>query len=245
MKGKAKKKHFAIRTLLAVFVLLIIYFWHANSYVHFEDINMGISICGSAEGVYDTLITVEDIRYRELEKVKELCIGNPQNYTTLTDMKKCKETEKVNILGYAGADVANKTFQWSRVKSKASEKQIKEFQEGLKDVLPKLRKLKSFTFSDAYEKCKLQNIDFLAECNKLETVSIFYGNVKDYSVLSQLPKLKEVRLYDSDISNAEDLIGANQLELIELRNTPLSMDKKEVEKLQKAFPKAEIIINND
>ncbi|NLK76806.1 MAG: hypothetical protein GX284_03660 [Clostridiales bacterium] len=52
-------------------------------------------------------------------------------------------------------------------------------------------------------------------------------------------------MYDSDISNAEDLIGANQLELIELRNTPLSMDKKEVEKLEKAFPKAEIIINND
>lgn len=245
MKGKEKKKHLVIGTLSAVVVLLIIYFWHANSYVHFEDINMGISICDSVGNGYGTTITVEDIRYRELEEVKELCIGNPQNYTTLTDMKKCKKAEKVTILGYAGADVAYKILDWSRVKSKASEKQIKEFQEGLKDVLPKLRKLKSFTFSDAYEKCKLQNIDFLAECNKLETVSIFYGNVKDYSVLSQLPKLKEVRLYDSDISNAEDLIGANQLELIELRNTPLSMDKKEVEKLQKAFPKAEIIINND
>lgn len=239
------KKHLGIGILSAVVVLLIIYFWNANSYVHFEDINMGISICGSAGNGYDTLITVEDIRYRELEKVKKLCIGNPQNYSTLTDMKKCKEVEEVNILGYAGADVANKTFQWSRVKNKASEKQIKEFQEGLKEVLPKLRKLKSFTFSDAHEKCELQNIDFLAECNKLETVSIFYSDIKDYSVLGQLPKLKEVRLDHSDISNAEDLIGANQLELIELSNTPLSMDKGEVEKLEKAFPKAEIIINND
>lgn len=245
MRGKREKKQVVMGILSAVLVLLIIYFWHTNSYVHFKDINMGISICDSVGDGYDPLVTIADVRYKELAQIKELRIGNPQNYTTLADIKKCKEVEEVSILGYAGADITYETLSLNKVENKANESQIEEFQEELAEVLPKLHKLKSFVFTNAQEKCELQNIDFLAECSNLETVSIFYCNVKDYSVLSQLPKLREVELKNSDISNADDLIGADKLERIEISNTPLAMDKKEIEKLKKAFPKADIIINND
>ncbi|WP_075718726.1 hypothetical protein [Roseburia sp. 499] len=238
VQKKWKKKHIVSGILIASIICLVTYFIHENSRVRFKDINMGISICGSIG--YGYPVTVEDVRVRDLAKVKKLTIGNPQNYTTLEDIKKCKKLEELHIIDYAGADTSDYAVRLAVQEQEMKEEQVEEFQRELSQVLPKLRNLKSFMFTNTYGKCDIYNIDFLKGCKNLEEVSICHSNVKDYSVLSQLPRLKRIDLCYSSIETADDLLQLKEIEVIWVDNTPLAANEKEVQRLKEAFPEAEI-----
>lgn len=242
-KEKLEKKHIIGGILGVILICLVVYFFHENSYVHFKDINMGISICSSMEFGYS--VTVEDVRYRELDQVKRLCIGNPQNYTTLEDIKKCKKIEEICILGYAGADTEDYAYRLNEEEQEMSAAQVEEFQEELSQVLPKLKNLKSFRLINVDGKCNINSIDFLKECKNLEEVAVCYSDIKDYSVLAELPQLKTIDLGDCSIETADDLLELKNPEKILINNTPLAENEKEMQRLKDAFPEADIIGNRE
>lgn len=185
-----QKKHIIRWTLAVVMIGLAIYFIHENSRVRFQDINMGITIC--EEAGYG--VTVEDIRYRDLDKVKWLYIA-VEKYKTLQDIKKCNKLKELTIDGQK--ENGRNTY--------------------------------------------IENLDILIECKKLEEVGILYIDMEDYSVLSECSRLREVDLTGSSIKEAKDLLELKELERIWLEETPLAENEVEMDKLKKAFPKAEII----
>ena len=236
-RGKTCKK-VCIGIILIVACFIIGYNIHENMHVHFEDENMGILIC-------DTIgngVTVDNVRYKDLKEVEELYVGHVGYYETLEDIEKCKKLQTLFInemsMEYDSAYKINE----GQVGKILSTEEVEKIQEELNKILPRLRNLKEFSFTNAANNCNIQNIDFLEKCKSVEKISVVYCNIDDYSILANCPQLKEIDLDGSQIETADDLLKLEGIEKFSLKETPLSQNAEEVERLREAFPEVKIII---
>ena len=112
-------------------------------------------------------------------------------------------------------------------------------QQELGKVLPKMKKLKWFMLSREGE-VEWTSVEFLKDQKSIEELWICNCKATDYSVLKTCISLKEIKIEDSELSRAEDLIGLDNVEHFYLRETPLAENPEEIKKLQEAYPEADI-----
>ena len=236
-KEKTCKK-ICIGIILIVACFIIGYNIHENMHVHFEDENMGILIC-------DTIgngVTVDNVRYKDLRKIEELHIGCVGYYNTIVDIKKCKNLQNLRVNGMS-LEFSDYKIHQGKIGRVLNAQEVDNFQEELGDILSSSNKLKEFSFTNAGNNCSIGDIDFLENCKTIEKVSIAYSDITDYSVLKNCRKLKEIDLDGSQIETADDLLKLEGIEKFSLRETPLSQNVEEVERLREAFPEAQVVIN--
>ena len=123
--------------------------------------------------------------------------------------------------------------------------QAQKYQKELSDIVPSLKRIEIFSFSNYLENCNISNFDFLAKCCNMKVVKIYDSTVSDFGFLKNCSKVKEIYLWGSNIKDADDLKSLKNLETICIYDTPLSKDETEVESLCKAFPNAKIFISED
>lgn len=80
----------------------------------------------------------------------------------------------------------------------------------------------------------------LSNLSNLTELTISHGTITDLRPLSGLVKLEKLNLFRNEISDLTPLTGLKQLKLINLRDNPRQL-KTEIDKLQKALPKCEIL----
>ena len=210
--------------------------WYNHNAVKFKDITMEKVIanaCGKSysEGVK---ITPEDMK-----KIKKLDIGYVGYYNTLEDLKWCTNIETLNINGKPGeCDYTYKLFQGKKPE-KLEKKKIHQFEEELGEILPKLKKMKSFRMVSGYG-CEWNSLNFLKKCTQIKELWIYKFEISDYSTVKECKSLEKIIIFNSSIKNAEDIIGIEHLKWIGLVNTPLSENSEEIKKLQEVYPNAKI-----
>ena len=213
-----------------------------NRKIEFADENMAKVICGSIYG-YGKNVTTENITWEQLDSIKSLNIGYSGYYTTIKDIEKCRNLERLSINSIVKKYSAAYEIEQGEIPTDLSKKEIEKLQEELTEVLPKLSELTELHLADL-GKCNWTAIDFLKGCSQLEVLKIWGSVVDDYSVLKECKSLKTIVLGGCNISSADDIIGLENIEYITLRNTPLGDKPEEIKKLQEAYPDAVIDVAN-
>ena len=210
--------------------------WYNNHAIKFEDTNMKKLMASACKEVYSEQLNITP---NDMKKVKVLNIGYAGYYDTLKDLKWCTELETLQIdMGvYESSEAAYEIAQ-GEAPDDVKEEKVKQFEEELGKILPKLKKLKVVYIAGDCG-CEWSSLDFLEDCNQIEAISMYHLNVTDYSVLKKCENLKKIVFFDCPISKADDLIGLEHLEWIGISGTPLAQDEEEMKKLKEAYPNAE------
>ena len=213
-----------------------------NRKIVFADENMGKVICGSIYG-YGKNVTTENVTWEQLGSIESLNIGYSGYYTTIKDIGKCRNLERLSINSIVEKYSAAYEIEQGEIPTDLSEKEIEKLQEELAEVLPKFSELTELDLADL-GKCNWTSIDFLKGCSQLEVLKIWRSVADDYSVLKECKSLKIIVLSGCNISSADDIMGLKNMEYIALRNTPLGDKPEEIKKLQEAYPDAVIDVVN-
>ena len=233
------------RIILAVGVLCLLlvvgYFIRQNSHVRFKDENMGIVICNTiGHG-----ITPENVRYKDLKKVDYLSIGCVGWYTTLADIKKCTNIKDLTVNGYVHEFQPAYEVTQNEYGRELTEEDSVWIEEELKVVVPKLRKLREFSYSIYSENSDIKSWDFLELCPSLVAVYIWNSDVTDYSFLNAFKGMKFISLWGCKVESADALINLQAPERLCVYDTPLVEKEEEIQKLCEALPNTEILISGD
>ena len=211
-----------------------------NRKIEFADENMAKVICGSVYG-YGGDVTPENITWEELDSIEILDIGYTGYYSTIKDIEKCKNLQRLYINNMLREDDAAYQIANGEIEKDLSIKDVEKLEKELAQVLPELPKLKEMRLADLGN-CEWTSIDFLRGCNHLEELRLYSSKASDYSVLKECKLLKSVTLWKCNISSAKDIIGIENVEHIGLSDTPLDQNPTEVQKLRDAYPNVDIDI---
>ena len=241
MLKKIKKNEVGICCFSLVIFFMIcfaLYYVRMNRHVQFQDKNMAYEISRTI----GPNVNPENVKYKDVYAIKELNIGQLGKYDTLEDIKLCKNLRILTING--GGD------KWKPLKKEEDidfllYEQAQKYQKELSDIVPSLKRIEIFSFSNYLENCNISNFDFLAKCCNMKVIKIYDSTVSDFGFLKNCSKVKEIYLWGSNIKDADDLKSLKNLETICIYDTPLSKDETEVESLCKAFPNAKIFISED
>ncbi len=215
--------------------------WHDNSVVDFADETMGQVLCNSCNSFYmSDYFTLENITYNDLKTQKlEIDTGYIGYYDTLLDLKYCTGAERLIINNGIGENEDAYFVSQGEINREVSQKEVEEIQEELGKVLPKMKKLKWLMLSREGG-VEWTSVDFLKNQKSIEDLWICNCKATDYSVLKTCVSLKEIVIEDSELSEADDLIGLKNVENIYIYDTPLAENPEEIKKLQEAYPDADI-----
>lgn len=211
---------------------------HDNSNVTFADENMGRVIRNTLWG-FPGETTIEEITYKEIRKIDSLDIGYSGYYTTLSDLRYCTELKELIINGGIDKNAPAYYINQGKVNKENTPEDMRKLQQELEEVLPKLKKLERVMLS-SWGGETWSSLDFFKGCEKLEYVDISRCEATDYSVLKSCKSLKKIVIGHSDITNADNLIGLENIESIHIYDAPLGDNPDEVKKLQEAYPNADI-----
>ena len=215
---------------------------HENSHVEFADKIMGQALC-NAQWWRDDL-TLENVTYKELKKITELNIGYIGYYDTIMDLQYCTDLTKIMINYVSGEQDGAYFVNQGEVNRKVTKEEIENVQQELSEILPKLKKIKWVTLTD-FGDVQWTSIDYMKNCDQIELFEIDNCAATDYSVLKTCTSLKDIAIEHSDISKAEDLIGLEHIESIEIYDTPLAENPEEIKKLKEAYPEAYIYYDKE
>ena len=71
-------------------------------------------------------------------------------------------------------------------------KKAETFQKELADLIPELKRLKRFAYSNYCRNCDISDFSFLSECRQLEILRICYSDTTDFSFLKSCKKKRAV-----------------------------------------------------
>ena len=210
--------------------------WYNNHRIEFKDTNMAKLIAEYCGKIYseDMEITPNDMK-----EVRYVDIGYTGYYNTLEDLKWCTSIEKLYLNGKIGESKNEPAYKIAQgeMPEEVTEEKVKQFEEELGKILPKMKQLKKMEIISKYG-CEWENLDFLEGCGQVEELTLYDFQVTDYSILKQCKSLKKVVFFDCPISKAEDLMGLENLEWIGIRDTPLANNPEELKKIKEAYPDA-------
>ena len=211
--------------------------WYNNHAIKFEDTNMKKLIASACKEVYSEQLNITP---NDMKKVKVLNIGYAGYYDTLKDLKWCTELETLQIdMGvYESSEAAYEIAQ-GETPDDVKEEKVKQFEEELGKILPKLKKLK-VVYIAGDGGCEWNSLNFLKKCTQIKELWIYKFEISDYSTVKECKSLEKIIIFNSSIKNAEDIIGIEHLKWIGLVNTPLSENSEEIKKLQEVYPNAKI-----
>ena len=214
---------------------------HDNSVVDFADETMGQVLCNSCNSFYmSDYFTLENITYNDLKTQKlEIDIGYIGYYDTLIDLKYCTGVKQISINSEIAENSEAYFIKQGELNQKVSKERVEEVQQELRDILPKMKELKWLIIGEKGD-IEWSSIEFLKNQKSIEDLSLYNCKATDYSVLKTCISLKKIRIEDSDLSKADDLIGLKNVEYIYVYDTPLAENPKEIKKLQEAYPEADI-----
>ncbi|MBQ9935695.1 MAG: hypothetical protein IJO70_07605 [Lachnospiraceae bacterium] len=202
-------------------------------------------------------------RYEVVEDIFSLNLGYTPYYTTLLDVKKCKGLETLRM-----GDDWHYFGDNSEVPQAESNERIKQIQSELGEILDECEKidcirivnyegilsLDDLSFLENRDNiCNLMiknmgNIDYsyIFSCDNLEQLGLSGCEISSLEGIENLHYLKLLWIDDTSVSSAEDIIklaSVENMEEINISNTPLAQNEEEVEKLRTAFPDAVITID--
>ena len=73
------------------------------------------------------------------------------------------------------------------------------------DLIPELKRLKRFAYSNYCRNRDISDFSFLSECRQLEILRICYSDTTDFSFLKSCKKIVDIDLQESQIKDADDL----------------------------------------
>lgn len=108
-----------------------------------------------------------------------------------------------------------------------------------------LEKLSKFAYLDILilddgDDYKLVSLASLKNIKHLDYISLKNCHLTDYSVLKDC-KISKLDLQNSQISKADDIIGMEEADAINVKDTPISQNPEELNKLKDAYPDADIM----
>ncbi len=259
------KKRTLFYAIGAAVLLLLLTIESAIAYdnskkVSFLDEEMGYVIAYQAyqDGEIKEL---ERFRQDDLEKIEELNVGYTGYYSTLLDLEKCPNIERLYI--NAPRTGSFHYYHSARELPKAEDgERIKQLQKELLEILQVCSKLKTLYIWNPDGVCNLESLEFLNQaknlrflwleelkgvdytpiwqCGELTVLNLYGCDIVDVGGISQLKNLKDVWLVNTNISEAGDLLNLPNLEKLNIKNTPLANNEEELALLYEAFPDIEI-----
>ena len=231
--------------------------------VDFEDETMAEMIAGTT-GVE----SVDKLRVDDLEKIKILNIGYTNYYSTLADIEKCTNLERLYIscpysrggfYPFLGREMPELELE--------SKERVKQIEKELENILERCPNVEDIYISDEKRSCELDNIEFLkkgknlgiiylyaqkdidysplSECKELVVLVLRQCDVSDLSMLSELENLKSLYLEGTNVADVEEILklkNLNNLKIV-LTDTPLAEKTDELESLQQQYPGLKIKID--
>jgi internalin A len=158
-----------------------------------------------------------EVTYADLNKIKEIDIGLVTSFTTLRDIKKLKNLEKL-FLNVALVEGDPTDLQTTDAIPKPNNEQIlSEFSNILKD----LNHLSFLTIANFAGNINITNLDIVSKCKSLEVISITDTDITELSGLKNLKKLKRIYLENNEILDISDIKNLKNLKEVYLHHNKI------------------------
>ena len=164
----------------------------------------------------------ESFKEEHIDGITRLNIGYTGYYTTLLDIKKCKNL-KLLIIGKPNYSMGDHYYKASEIKPiLESEERINQIQKELGDILHSCTKMWGLEIFNGEGTCELNSLEFLRDSENLQHVYICGQKNIDYSPLFTCKELIVLELSGSDVSNLDGIEGLKKLRTLDIRNTSIS-----------------------
>lgn len=219
--------------------------------VTFADERMGnriVSYAGMSE---------ENFRVEDLDKVKWLKIGYTGQYSTLEDIEKCQQLEKLEI-GRAFSLYPEEHGYKEHDLEPESEERIQQIKKELGSILKNCPKIERLSLEGQKKYFELGDLSFLENGKRLKCLMLYYQPELDYSAISQcsqlctlvfqgcdmekldmlsgLEKLECLWVIQSEVSEAGDILKLQALTELDLENTPLAGNEEQLGLILESCP---------
>ena len=217
---KFKKSTVIFLSVFVVFLsgMLTFYFWYESKCVKFQDKNMAVQ----------TLYLVDSKRgkvlKKEAEQITSIYTTDPDGrFITLEDLKQFPNLTRLSLT----YDTEAMTDEEKEDLKQLHPKNVQMLSETLPD-LPKLKEL-DLTYFDYFE-----NVDFLSECDQIETLEIRYNKIQN---IDGIKEMKNLHVLDLRANPFTDLSP-----LTELDNLILDMVPAENPEVLKSLPSLRMLV---
>lgn len=204
----------------------------------------------------------EDFRLNCLGQIGWLNIGYTGYYTTLADVKLCKNLHTLYI-GFPKTDSGNTYWKnWCEKPKPESCERISQIEAELAEILQECTQLNSLYIRNDEGTCEFKSLDFLEyggnlkalwlrnqrdidfssiyNCTSLSLLSLSSSDIRDLDGIGALDKLETLDIRYTDISEAGDIIYLNNLKALDVEGTPLAENEEELAIIREALPDVEI-----
>lgn len=233
---KFKKNRIVFISIFIVFLsgMLIFYFWYKSKCVHFQDKNMAV------QALYLVDSRRGKVLKKEAEQITSIYTTDPDGrFTTLEDLKQFPNLTRLSLT----YDTEAMTDEEKAELKQLHPKNIQMLSETLPD-LPKLKEL-DLTYFDYFE-----NVDFLSECDQIETLEIRYNKIQNIDGIKEMKNLHVLDLRANPFTDLSPLTELDNLEILILDMVPAenpevlkSLPSLKMLVLSPQNPEQEIILN--
>ena len=183
--------------------------------VTFADERMGNRIVSYAK------MREEDFREEDLNKVEWLKTGYTGQYSTLVDIEKCKQLEKLEI-GRAFSLYAEEHGYKEHDLEPESEERIQQIKKELASILKNCPKLERLDLIGQKKYFELGDVSFLRNGKRLKSLAFRCQPELDYSTLSECSNLRTLIFQGCEMSELDMLSHLNKLEHLEVMQSEVS-----------------------
>ena len=183
--------------------------------VTFADERMGNRIVSYAK------MREEDFREEDLNKVEWLKTGYTGQYSTLVDIEKCKQLEKLEI-GRAFSLYTEEHGHKEHDLEPESEERIQQIKKELESILKNCPKLESLDLIGQEKYFELGDVSFLKNGKRLKSLAFRYQPELDYSALSECTHLRTLVFQGCEMAELNMLSNLNELEFLEVTQSEVT-----------------------
>lgn len=212
---------------------------------------------------YEVIDEKEEFTVECLEQLGWLNIGYTGYYTTLEDIKFCKNlhTLRIGIPETRTGDTYWK--KWCVKPKQECGERISQIQEELGEILQECKQLSSLYICNDDGTCEFESLDFLqygenltalwlwkqkdldyssiySNCPNIFILDLSASDITDLDGIGNLENLERLCIQYTNISEAGDIVKLKNLKHIEVYGTPLADNEEELSIIRDALPNVEI-----
>ncbi|MEE0863005.1 MAG: hypothetical protein U0L79_08495 [Lachnospiraceae bacterium] len=196
-----------------------------------------------------------------LEKIKSINIGYTGYYSTLLDIKRCKNVQRIYI-GIPEFIMVPYYKKWYEKPKPEENQRILQIEDELADILQNCSELRELYINNDEGTCELKNLEFLEHgeklislwlwgqkevdytyiynCINLQILDVSASDIDQLDGISNLKKLEILDIKDTNIAEAGEIIYLENLKELRIYGTPLAENEKELDIIREALPNLEI-----